>query len=48
MQYYRICADPSVLSDTEWAIKYAILEDIRNKEKKVLDELGRIYLPDQG
>lgn len=46
MQYYNVCAEPHKLTDYEWALKYATLEDIRQKEKRILDELGRLHLPD--
>jgi len=46
LQYYNICAEPDLLTDYEWALKYAILEDIRQNEKRILDELGQLHLSD--
>ncbi len=42
LQYYNISSNPDLLSDEEWALKYATLEDIRQKEKeRTADELTR-------
>jgi hypothetical protein len=34
LQYYLHIADPSVLSNEEWAMKWAILQHIRQEEAK--------------
>ncbi|MDR3350702.1 MAG: hypothetical protein LBN98_03505 [Prevotellaceae bacterium] len=44
LQYYGICATPETLSDAEWVMKYAILEDIRNREKEEIISHGRIQV----
>lgn len=38
MRYYRVADDPDSLSDQEWALRYAILEDIRQKEKQTAQQ----------
>jgi hypothetical protein len=41
LKYYGICAEPEKLSDWKWAETYAILEDIRQREKEeAKDEFG--------
>jgi hypothetical protein len=40
LRYYGICAQPEDLSDEEWLMKYAILEDIRGREKEEMISAG--------
>jgi hypothetical protein len=48
LQYHNISDNPDELSDSDWALKYATLEDIRKKEKeRTLNELGRFLLSDK-
>lgn len=42
MKYYGIAEDPDSLSDVEWAFRYAILEDIRGREKQQTEEIGQL------
>jgi hypothetical protein len=44
LRYYGVCAQPEALSDEEWAIKYAILEDIRNREKEEIISTGALNI----
>jgi hypothetical protein len=44
LRYYGICTQPEALSDEEWALKYAILEDMRNREKQEIISSGRIKI----
>jgi hypothetical protein len=40
LRYYGVCAQPDTLSDEEWAVKYAILEDMRSREKEQMVNAG--------
>jgi hypothetical protein len=44
LQYYGICAQPEGLSDEEWSMKYAILEDIRGREKEEMISAGALNI----
>lgn len=44
LRYYGICAEPDKLSDVEWALKYVILENIRNREKEEFISSGRFSI----
>jgi hypothetical protein len=40
LMYYGVCAHPEALSDAEFMLKYAILEDIREREKEEMIRSG--------
>lgn len=42
LRYYGIAERPEELSDMDWALRYAVLEDIRAKEKEIIEATGRL------
>jgi hypothetical protein len=44
LRYYGICAHPGQLSDGELMMKFAILEDIRSKEKEEMINAGTLKM----
>jgi hypothetical protein len=44
LRYYGICTQPEALDDEQWALKYAILEDMRGREKEEMISAGALNI----